>query len=200
MHTVACICAHIPELHLRTEVVVVQHHSEARKTTETAHLLVEASPSCRIVSRGMAGVVLPPDLFADATRRTWLLFPGEDANVLDETLVSADPRPITLVVPDGTWRQAAKAVRRDPSLQGLTQVTLPDLGPSRYLLREAPRSGQLATLEAIGRALGIIEGSEVREALEALLEVMVRRTLKMRGQQARSGRYAAHATSAASRT
>ena len=39
----------------------------------------------------------------------------------------------------------------------------------------------MATLEAIARALGILEGAWVREALEQLFRVMVERTLWLRG-------------------
>jgi len=44
-------------------------------------------------------------------------------------------------------------------------------------LRRAARPGQLCTLEAIARALGVLEGPEVQRQLEGLLRIMVERTL-----------------------
>jgi DTW domain-containing protein YfiP len=37
-----------------------------------------------------------------------LFYPRADAVELDRELVCQDPRPIQLIVPDGTWRQARK--------------------------------------------------------------------------------------------
>jgi DTW domain-containing protein YfiP len=86
-----------------------------------------------------------------------------------------DARPLVLVVPDGSWSQARKIARRDPLAQGAEHVTLPPGAPSRYGLRRSPRAGGLCTLEAIARALGILEGGEVEPALLAVLETFVAR-------------------------
>jgi DTW domain-containing protein YfiP len=60
-------------------------------------------------------------------------------------------------------------------------VTLPDGPPTRYRLRREPREGGLATFEAIARALGILESTEVQAQLEAVFERMVAETLATRG-------------------
>ena len=53
--------------------------------------------------------------------------------------------------------------------------------PTIYRLRAEFHEGRLATLEAIARALEILEGPSVRAALEDLFRIMVARTLWMRG-------------------
>ena len=90
-------------------------------------------------------------------------------------------RPITLIVPDGTWRQASKVRQRMPGLADVPCVSLPPDAPTSYRLRAEFHEGRLATLEAIARALGILEGAHVRTALEELFGIMVERTLWMRG-------------------
>jgi DTW domain-containing protein len=63
-------------------------------------------------------------------------------------------------------------------------VTLPAAGPTEYRLRAEPREGGLATLEAVARALGILEGDagpEIERAMLAVFRVMVERTLWFRG-------------------
>ena len=49
--------------------------------------------------------------------RTFLFYPSRDAVELDKELVVQDPRPIQLIVPDGTWRQARKIHSRHPELK-----------------------------------------------------------------------------------
>jgi DTW domain-containing protein YfiP len=164
-----------------TRVVVVMHHREWHKTTATAPLMALAVPSCEIRLRGEDGVALDTAGLDDPGRRTLVLFPSDDAEVLTSELISRDPRPVTLIVPDGNWGQASRSVRREGALRDLPRVVLPDLGPSRYGLRTEPREGGLATYEAIARALGILEGPEVQSALEGLFDAMVAATLSGRG-------------------
>ncbi|MBW1879928.1 MAG: DTW domain-containing protein [Deltaproteobacteria bacterium] len=181
MQIARCICDLVPTLDIETRVVVVMHKREWAKTTATAHLAALAIPSCEIRLRGRVDEPLAiEDLLAE-DRQSLLLYPSENATPLCRALVEADPRPVTLVVPDGSWRQAAKAARREAVLSALPQVSLPAEAPSRYRLRREPKREGLATFEAISRALGIIEGPEVRARLDAFFEAMVQRTLASRG-------------------
>jgi DTW domain-containing protein YfiP len=49
-------------------------------------------------------------------------------------------------------------------------------------LRRHPNPRFLATFEAIARALGILESTEVQARLELVFRLMVKRTLLSRGQ------------------
>ena len=74
----------------------------------------------------------------------------------------------------------ARTARRSTA----SSATLPDTGASEYRLRDEPRVGGLATLEAIARALRILEGErgpEIERAMLAVFRVMVERTLWFRG-------------------
>ena len=101
------------------------------------------------------------------------------------TRAHARHKPVALVVPDGTWQQAARMTRKVPWLAALPTVTLPPGPASRYRLRTEPKPQGLATLEAIAWALGLLEGPEVQQELERVLRLMVDRTLFSRGQLAR---------------
>lgn len=90
---------------------------------------------------------------------------------------------MTLIVPDGNWGQARRMPKRIAGLSELPAITLPDGEPSRYQLRHEPVQGGLATYEAISRALGIIEGPSVRQALDKPFDAMVARTLSTRGRR-----------------
>lgn len=111
-----------------------------------------------------------------------LLYPADDA--LPITRFAASERPIVLIVPDGNWRQASKMRKRIPGLAAVPCVTLPDVGPTDYRLRAETHEGRLATLEAIARALCILEGEagpQIEVAMLAVFRVMVERTLWLRG-------------------
>lgn len=180
LHLGLCLCADLVPLVLATRVVVVRTAREAPQPTNTGRLVPLALAGGEVRTREGHGAPLPPgtDLL-DAARRTLLLFPGPGSVELARD--GADPRPVTLVVPDGTWRAARRMAVREPALAGLARVHLPPGPPSRYRLRSHPDRNCLATFEAVARALGILEGPLVRTQLEHLFTRFVERTLFSRG-------------------
>lgn len=176
MHEALCVCDAIPTLPLATRLVVVMHYREATKTTATAPLALQALPHSALYVHGDTPEPLDLQHLHDEDRRVWLLFPADDAVAITPELVAADPRPVTLVVPDGSWRQASKLARRVPGLDRATTVVLPEGARTGWQLRREPRADGLATYEAIARALGLLEGPEVQAALQVPFDLMVRRT------------------------
>jgi DTW domain-containing protein YfiP len=176
-----CICAAIPRLVTRTAVLVLIHHREVKMPTNTGRLAHQCLVNSRLVLRGVKDD--PAALGADASfaGTPLLLHPTEDAIELDEGFQAKIPPPYTLIVPDGSWRQASKMGSREPSLKGLLRVKLKTSAPSRYQLRKETKPGGLATIEAVGRALGFLESPEVASALETIFALMVERTLRSRG-------------------
>jgi DTW domain-containing protein YfiP len=175
-----CLCAEIPRLELSTRLVILMHWREPASTSNTGRLATLALPNSEIRLRGHA---LNPEPLAGLEvfpTRSLFLFPSDDARELTKEWAVSLKRPLTLFVPDGTWRQASKVWRREPLLASVPCVRLPVGKPSRYVLRRAPREGCLSTIEAIARAYGILEGPEVQRALEDLFEKMVQRTLSTR--------------------
>lgn len=178
MHPGLCLCALIPRVPTRTRVVLVIHRYEHRKPTNTGRLAVECLPNSELLVRGHEGRPSAP-FAADPASQPVLLFPHEDAIPIDR--FAASTRPVTLVVPDGTWRQASKVRRRVPGLGDVPCVSLPPGEPSAYRLRAEAHAHGLATIEAIARALGVLEGASARAALERVFRTMVERTLWARG-------------------
>ncbi len=178
MHRALCVCTIVPRIETRTRLVLVIHRYEDRKPTNTGRIATACLPNSEVLVRGHEGDDAAVTFAGDA--EPVLLFPHEDAEPLDRFVASA--RPVTLVVPDGTWRQASKMRRRVPGLANVRCVALPasaDRTPLR--LRAEAHAHGLSTLEAIARALGVLEGPAVQAALELLYLTIVERTLWMRG-------------------
>ena len=171
-----CICGDLPRLKTNCAVVLIMHHVEQRRTTNTGRLAMRSLVRGQILIRGLPNQ--PPREALPEGRRL-VLFPYEDAEVL--TPEHAKDGPVVLIVPDGNWSQAQRTARRDPDAREATRVTLPSGGePSRYRLRRNPREGTLSTIEAIGRALAILEGPEVAQELNRVFELFVARSLTLR--------------------
>lgn len=179
-----CICELIAacrrSVDSRTRIVILMHHRERCRTTNTARLAQAVLKDCEIRVRGLPETPLVTDGILDPSRQALLLFPTPDAEELTPAFVATLNKPVTLVVPDGTWGQAAKVPKREPFLRDVPRVKLPARGTSRYGLRRGSKENGLATFESIAIALGLLEGSAIQERLDELFKVMVQRTLLSR--------------------
>ena len=171
----------IPQIPLQTRSVILMHVAEEVLTTNTARLAAKALPNSVIRIRGRRDERMSSAGLVQAGRHSLLLYPSPHAVELNADLVSKLAGPVTLIVPDGSWAQTRRIVRRETALVGIPHVKLPHGPPSEYRLRLRPSDKSLCTLEAIARTLGILESREAQMRMEALLRVMVERTLWSRG-------------------
>lgn len=176
-----CFCEMIPRIALETRVVLLMHTGERVLTTNTARLAAKALPNSEIRIRGAKDQRLSLADLEHEGRRPLLLYPSSHAAELNAELVAGLAGPVTLIVPDGSWSQVRRFVRRDRILAGLPHVKLPSGPASTYRLRVQADARNLCTLEAVARAIGILESVPAQQQLEALLRIMIERTLWSRG-------------------
>jgi DTW domain-containing protein YfiP len=181
LHTDLCACPLLAPIEVATQVLLVTHKFEHRKATNTGHLAVQCLKGARLCLRGREDS--PDDLVVwDQGRTPLLLFPCRDAVPLDEWLVQATrPLAISLIVPDGTWRQANRVRRRVPGLSQVQAVSLTATQESNYRLRRTHIRTRLATFEAIALALGILESPSVGKHLLHVFRAIVDRALWSNG-------------------
>ncbi len=193
-----CLCESIPALTIMTKVIVVISHREILVPTNTGRLAAQALTNSAILIHGANSANISNDIGATACdltphlrpgRQALLLYPGDDAELLTPELVQRYGGQVDLVVPDGNWRKTSKMRRRIPGMVDLPTVRLAPGAPSAYRVRKETKSEGLATIEAIARALGVIEGAgestgsdgpAIQHALEDLMRIMVERTMASR--------------------
>jgi DTW domain-containing protein YfiP len=176
-----CVCGVVPLRHTTTRLVLVMHHVEAMRQSNTGRLALSALEHMCIRLRGDRDRPLEVQDLLEAGRRPLLLFPSPEAEMLDAAYVARDPRPVTLFVPDGTWNTARKIPLRHPELRALPRVCLPVEAASQYRLRHNPHPEKVSTLEAIARAMGVLEGPELKQDLLHLFAVARDRILWSQG-------------------
>ncbi|APR76284.1 DTW domain containing protein [Minicystis rosea] len=171
-----CLCAALTAIPVRTRVALIIHRAEIRKSTNTGRLAARLLAGAEIRLRGEhdpeARTPLPEG-------RRLLLYPLPGARLLSP--IDGHGEPPVLIVPDGNWPQARRAALRDPDAAGAEAVVLPPGPPSRYRLRAAPREDALSTMEAVARAMGILEGAEVERRLMEAFDVFVARSMRAAG-------------------
>ncbi|MDZ4693777.1 MAG: tRNA-uridine aminocarboxypropyltransferase [Deltaproteobacteria bacterium] len=176
-----CICALCPRIETRTHLLLVLHQLEEHKSSNTGQLAVRVLSNSTQITRG---VDITPEsaLPVPEGYQPLLLFPDPDARPVSD--FAATDVPVCLVIPDGTWGQASRTRRRLSALATLPAIALPAAEASEYRLRSSGKLERISTLEAIARALEILEGERgaaVRSGLESIQRIMVERTLHLRG-------------------
>jgi DTW domain-containing protein YfiP len=179
LHRARCVCAAIPRLALRTRVSLIVHAKELKRTTNTGRLAVSALVNSEMIVRGEGAVDLSRLLSPEY--RSVLFFPTDDAVELGDFVAGGDSRPMHLIVPDGNWRQASKVAIRHKELAGLPRVKISRPNLAAFHLRAESSPSGMSTLEAIARALEVIEGVEAAAPLLALYQAKLRGTLIGRG-------------------
>lgn len=175
------MCAALPRIELATKVCLVIHHRELTRSSNTGLLAARALVNSEVRVRGAGRETLDLKNIVTPQYRTFMLYPSRDALDLAHVLAVDDARPIQLIVPDGTWRQARKLHSRHAELNDVTRVKVNVPGDSAYQLRAQSQPGRMATLQAIAHALGVLEGAWVRDQLMKLYHAKIERTLIGRG-------------------
>lgn len=183
LHRERCICALIPRLDIKTRVTLVVHAKELKRTTNTGRLAVQALVNSEMIVRGASQDGVDLSHLVNPQFTNCVFFPSEDAVDIAEFAQSAqasplaEPRPIHLIVPDGNWRQASKVLHRHPELHDLPRVKISEKNLSLDHLRKEHMPEGLSTLEAIARALSVLEGADVGDRLQQLYFAKLQATL-----------------------
>lgn len=195
LHRTICLCALIPKIDLRTRLTLIIHAKEMKRTTNTGRLALHALTNSEMVIRGNRGPIdqggktpAPPiDLSKSLLPgyRPLLFFPCDDSVELTPDFISSlagsAQTQIQLLVPDGNWRQASKVHSRHPEISHVTRVKISTPNMAEKHLRAEHLPEGMSTLEAIARAIGIIESREAEELLLGLYREKLSRTLTARG-------------------
>ncbi|KAL5708309.1 hypothetical protein ACHQM5_019118 [Ranunculus cassubicifolius] len=202
--TNVCLCNLLPSqpLPTSTQILILHHPHERRHKLATVPMLTKCLTKCQVVIgrrlHASSSPLLEPLYTASMNdpskpRQALFLFPGTNSLpsvelnqwvLLNRDKVDMDK--LVLIVFDGTWKHAKEMV--ESSLKFLNKFASPvclsyDVGVegesiynSELVLRKEPFSGCMSTIEAVARALRVLEpnGVEVENVLIEALRGMVK--------------------------
>lgn len=169
-----CLCPEIPRLRPRTELLVIRHMLERKKSTNSARWAAAALEGAQVHEWGMPDAPLAVD--ALVVPGTWVLFPAGHESAIPEV------PPRRLIVLDGSWPQARRMMHRISALRGLPRLSLPPPPPRPRLRSEKLEEG-MTTMEAIASAYAHLGEPEIARALETLYLRAVARSQQIRGRR-----------------
>jgi DTW domain-containing protein YfiP len=175
MHVPLCVCSLVPRIAHATRVVLVVHPHEWERPSNTGRIAVLALQRAELSIWDRAIW----DRGADASV---LLREGHRHVLLHPSGPPLAPRgdaPVSLLVPDGTWRETSRIVKRLAHLPHLERASL--VAAPRAGLRDAPRPGHLGTGDAIAEALRALGEPDAATQLANAVRMMKERSLWVRG-------------------
>jgi len=177
-----CVCQAMPVENFKTRVTVVIHYSDITRTTNTGKWAPVVLANSEVLIRGRKEQPLDMSQAIQPKYHNVLLFPSADSEELNPNYLDPIKQPLNIIVPDGNWNQATKMVKREQQLVDLPHVHLKIDKPTRYRLRTAAHDHWISTFEAISRALGVVENTDLQQRLEYFFDVAVERVLFLKGQ------------------
>lgn len=186
--TALCVCDALPRVETATRVIVVAPLRELRKSTNTGALAVRCLARGELHVSGARDQVVDYGALTHADATNLLLFPEAGAVPLEASLVRTFTAPVRLIVPDGHWGQAARIRGKLRDARDLVVVSLPPGPSARHPLRREARDRPegVATIEAIARALEILEGPHASRPLLDVYALFIARALRHRGRAPRT--------------
>ncbi len=168
-----CVCQTATQFRPPLKIALLLHENEPQRPTNTSGLIRQLLPEseCYIWQRKE-----PPEaliqLINDPSYQPWLLFPG------DRPELAARVKPLTIsptrtplfIVPDGTWKEVRKMVRKSPWLDQIPLLSFTPERKTRYDLRRNPDFDHLCTAETVAELLRLGQQPDVADALDNLLD------------------------------
>jgi DTW domain-containing protein YfiP len=191
------VCDALPPVETRLAVHVLIHRAEQGKPSSTGTLIVRAvaGAACHVYQR--ATRFFPASGFPVDTlepgREVWILHPcGEPLPAPDDAANAPFPDRRSILLLDGTWRQAGEMLRSVEGLGRCVRLTDASDEPSRYWLRDQAGPLQLSTAEALMGVFRAMGDHEAERRLRLHFELHVYATLLARGKREMAERYLGH--------
>uniref|UniRef100_A0AAV2IUI6 tRNA-uridine aminocarboxypropyltransferase n=1 Tax=Knipowitschia caucasica TaxID=637954 RepID=A0AAV2IUI6_KNICA len=166
-----CLCPFLPQqpLDVSTSLYIVQHPNEESRVLRTVPLLAACLPQskCNVIVGRRFGEERYPDLAAICQdSKTLILYPGPNAQNLEELDEEKINTPHNLILIDGTWSQAKNMFLKNSMFHLPKQVQLNRVRSSQYVIRTQPSNICLSTLECAAITLSILERNDnIQEVL-----------------------------------
>ena len=172
----------LPNLDSQARVLLIQHSSELLRQSNTGRLVEKMVSPSEIVSWGAEHSPFNDAVLKRPGTYYLVLYPRSNSRTLEPGDIRGNQGEETcLVLLDATWAQAKSMSRRIPGLEELSFLSLPQEEIPAWKLRRSPSTGYCCTLEAVYRALSIIENETFARPLLLSLQLVMAKSLHMRG-------------------
>lgn len=177
-----CLCDTLRIIPNNVHLIILQHPTETKHPLNTVRIMKKSFKEMTVlIGEDFTRDLILNTLLSDPNNECALLYPGEEATVLNTDTTS---KKIThLILLDGTWRKAKKIFMLSNNLHNIPSIKLAPETTSDYRIRKAPSDQSLSTLEASALALQYLEPSLDTSAAILSFQKMVDFQIKKMGRE-----------------
>lgn len=173
-----CICKHARRQPSNALVALLLHENEPLRPTGTAPVIRQSLETCLQFSWQRKE---PPQALLELLRNPayspWLIFPADRPELAARSQCWQPPaagKKALFIVPDGTWKEVRKMVRKSPWLDGIPILSFQPERPTRYHLRRNPDADHLCTAEVVSSLMELSGNTKAATAIDQLLTQFLR--------------------------
>lgn len=171
-----CCCSQSTPTTSRVKLALLLHESEPSRPTTTSKIILNTIQNTQayLWKRNEPPLELIQQI-EDKNTDAWLLFPAdrEELKVRQQEIKLNTGHETLIIVPDGTWKEVRKIVRKSPWLDQLPLLAFDPKTPSRYDLRRNPDPDHLCTAETVIELLKLCDelspATQLTQAFDAFI-------------------------------
>ena len=171
-----CICSEIPKIQTDLSILIIRHHRETKRRSNTARIASICIPSIHIIQypflQGAPSFDSKSDLLIYPVSNETTICNSIDKKRSFEKAEDAQ-KPKRLIFLDGTWSQTRKMYRKTPSLHKVSWTSLSASMKPPPKIRKSSFSNGMSTMECVGRAIGLFDELEKETTLYRGLEIWI---------------------------
>ena len=160
-----CLCNYVTPISLPINITIVQHVKEANHAKNTARLIKLCAPNVDIVNPSSVTAMKRLQTLGNATSSA-ILYPNPASVGLETVKTDIAKTLRSLIVIDGTWKQAYAIMQQHPWLKSLPSYHFDNAPKTKYRIRHTKVSQGLSTLEATAYALSTLYNIDVNGLYE----------------------------------
>ncbi|MBZ9623846.1 DTW domain-containing protein [Clostridium sp. FP2] len=172
-----CICNSAAQLETNAKIWILSTEREFYRPSNTARLLKLINPHSTEIFL-WERTNKPDKLIENINNEnyeTYLLFPVEDDQAQSRKVECKNTGKIpAFILIDGTWKEAAKILRKSDYLKKLPRISLEPNFKSQYDLRRGVKEGNLCTIEAAIEVLKINKEIENSQFIDEFYKLFLR--------------------------
>ena len=152
------------------------HENEPNRISNTSRLIAQVLPECEtFIWHRKEPPAKQLSLLKDEHYQPWLLFPADrpELEARAKPLENTQKTPL-IIIPDGTWKEVRKIVRKSPWLNNVPLLSFSPKKPSRYDLRRNPDANHLCTAEIAVELLEISDNPLAARQLNTALDLFLK--------------------------
>lgn len=168
-----CACSNETISSLPVRFALLLHENEPGRPSNTSRLITQLFPdSCSFTWQRKEPPQALIDMIQSEQYQPWLLFPADRPDLTERLrpYESASERTPLIIVPDGTWKEVRKMVRKSPWLDPIPLLALNPTAPTRYTLRRNPDANHLCTAETVAEVLRVVNAPKAADLLDQRLD------------------------------